>query len=417
MATPARPHRRLVWKYVAVVVAAGRRGHRLGRDQRVLLLLRGQQAGRDRGRGGQGVVRRRSRSDQFIQELLRRPRGRGPADRRRPDRNGSRAVIHEPVPAAAGDQRADVPRCDGHGVRARLLQRGRQDRQPDLRGDRSDSEEFRRARAEQRYFGSVAFEPARWPAAHDRRGGRGARRARASSSRTSTWDPSSTRSAGRRSAPRATPTRSMSAARSSPTPRTSASSSPTPTSAALPQVRCRTGRARRRPVAWSPTDAIPQGTRGAERVRERRPARLAGVRRGAAERGVRTHPGGDLAHRGAPGRVPPGGDRDERAARPQSRQADRGDPGRGGEDRLRVARSADRGLQPRRARRPRRRVQPDGCPAPGVLCRARAAGPGADPRAGQRRWPSWTRRPASSRPPVATSRSSWPTCRTSCGRR
>ena len=95
----------------------------------------------------------------------------------------------------------------------------------------------------------------------------------------------------------------------------------------------------------------------------RRPARLAGVRRGAAERGVRPHPGGDLADGGAPGRVPPRGDRDERAARPESRQAHRGDPGRRGEDRLGVARSAHRSLQPRRARRPRRRVQPDGCPA------------------------------------------------------
>jgi len=39
-------------------------------------------------------------------------------------------------------------------------------------GDRSDSEAFRRARAEQRYFGSVAFSLREWEAAHEHRGGR-----------------------------------------------------------------------------------------------------------------------------------------------------------------------------------------------------------------------------------------------------
>ena len=96
---------------------AGRGGHHLGRDQRVLLLLRGQQAGRDRGRGGQGVVRRDL--DRPVRPEARgRPRRRGPADLWRPRRNGAGAVVQEPVPATTGDQRADVPRCDRQGVRA-----------------------------------------------------------------------------------------------------------------------------------------------------------------------------------------------------------------------------------------------------------------------------------------------------------
>ena len=55
-----------------------------------------------------------------------------------------------------------------------------------------------------------------------------------------------------------------------------------------------------------------------------------------------------------------------------------------GQDRLRLARPADRGLEQRRARRPGRRVQPDGCPSPGVLRRPREGGPGADPGARHR---------------------------------
>ena len=108
---------------------AGRGGHRLRRDQRVLVLLRGQQAGRHRGRGGQGVVRRHL-DPPVHPGAGRRPRRRGQSDPGRPGRDGSPAVVHEPVPAPAGDQRADVPRCDRRGVRARLLQRDRQDRQP-----------------------------------------------------------------------------------------------------------------------------------------------------------------------------------------------------------------------------------------------------------------------------------------------
>ena len=179
----------------------------------------------------------------------------------------------------------------------------------------------------------------------------------------------------------------------------------------------RPGRRRSGHRAWSPTDAIRRGREVLSAFERVDPPGWRVFVEEPLERGVRTHPGGDLADGGAPGRVPPGGDRDERAARPEPRQADRGDPGRGGEDRLRVARPADRRLQPRRARRPRRRVQPDGRPAGGVLRGARAAGRGANPRAGRPRWRSWTRRPASSRPPVATSRNSWPTCRTSCGPR
>ena len=151
--------------------------------------------------------------------------------------------------------------------------------------------------------------------------------------------------------------------------------------AALPQVRAALAAVgRRHGVVDRRTRS--QGTEVLSAFETRRPARLAGVRRGAAERGVRTASRRRSGGRRPPGRVPPRGDRDERAARAEPRPADRGDPGRGGEDRLRIARPADRGLQPRRARRPRRRVQPDGRPAGGVLRRARAAGRGADPRAG-----------------------------------
>ena len=98
-------------------------------------------------------------------------------------------------------------------------------------------------------------------------------------------------------------------------------------------------------------------------------------------------------------------------------EADRVDPGRRGEDRLGCTRSADRDLQPRRARRPRRGIQPDGRTAAGVVCRARAAGRGADSGADRAHWPGWTSRPASWRRRATTSRSSSPTCRTSCGLR
>ena len=103
-----------------------------------------------------------------------------------------------------------------------------------------------------------------------------------------------------------------------------------------------------------------------------------------AQRGVRTNPVGNLAHGTAPRRVPAGGNRDERAAGAQSRQTDPVDPGRRREDRLRCARSADQGLEPRRTGRSRRGVQPDGWTAGGVLCRARASGPGQDSGADER---------------------------------
>ena len=66
---------------------AGRGGHRLGRDQRVLVLLRGQQAGRDRGRGGQGVVRRHL-DPPVHPAARRRPRRRGDIDPGRCRRTG-----------------------------------------------------------------------------------------------------------------------------------------------------------------------------------------------------------------------------------------------------------------------------------------------------------------------------------------
>ena len=415
MATPARPHRRLVWKYVAVVgtlvaaaiVSVGISEFWFSYEDSKRAVT---EAEADKASSAAISIR------QFIEEL-----------------GGDLEGVAQPIPGdTAGTDRqrsfrnlflrqraiSALTYLDATGAECVHTYSNEVDKIDSLtcEGDRSDSEEFRRARAEQRYFGAVAFEQHDGRPHMDHRGGRGAAGRAASSSRTSTWGPSSTRSVGRRSAPRATPTPSMPAAGSSPTPRTSASSSPTPTS----------GRCRRCTPHWPATRAAqgvvtdgrdPAGDGGAERVRERRPARLAGVRRGAAERGVRAHPGGDLADGGAPRRVPPGGDRDERAARPEPRQAHRGDPGRGGEDRLRVARSADRGLQPRRARRPGRRVQPDGRPAarrpmPGSSSRSRS-GPASWPA----RWRSWTRRPASSRPPAATSRNSWPTCRTSCGPR
>ena len=126
---------------------------------------------------------------------------------------------------------------------------------------------------------------------------------------------------------------------------------------------------------------------------------------------------GDLAHRAPARRVPAARGRDRRPARPQARPADRVDPGRGGEDRLGRARPADRDHEQRRARRARRGVQPHGRAAPGVLRGPRAEGRGADAGARDGARASSTRRAASSRPRAGTSRSSWRTCRTSCGRR
>ena len=110
-------------------------------------------------------------------------------------------------------------------------------------------------------------------------------------------------------------------------------------------------------------------------------AGLARLRRGAAQRGVRAAEVGDLAHRATARRVPAARDRDERPARAQARAADRVDPGRGGEDRLRRARPADRGRSQRRAGRARRGVQPHGRAAAGVLrgrsSRRSRSGPGS----------------------------------------
>ncbi len=113
----------------------------------------------------------------------------------------------------------------------------------------------------------------------------------------------------------------------------------------LPQVRAAlTGAATARAdVVTSGRD--PDGGRGSQRLPTGRSARLVGLRRGAAQRGVRADPVGDLANSAAPRRLPPPGDRDERAAGPQPRQADRVDPGRRSEGRLRCPRSADRDLE------------------------------------------------------------------------
>ena len=117
---------------------------------------------------------------------------------------------------------------------------------------------------------------------------------------------------------------------------------------------------------------------GPERVPDDRLARLARLRRGAAERGLRAARVGDLAHRDPARRLPPARERDRRPARAPARSADRVDPGRSREDRLRRPRPADRHHEPRRARRARGGVQPHGRAARGVLREPRAEGRRAD---------------------------------------
>ena len=83
----------------------------------------------------------------------------------------------------------------------------------------------------------------------------------------------------------------------------------------------------------------------AQRVPDDQTARLARVRRAAAQRGFRPAQVRDLAHRFPAGRLPAAGHCDERPARSQAGAADRVDPGCGGEDRFRFAQPADRGSE------------------------------------------------------------------------
>ena len=105
---------------------------------------------------------------------------------------------------------------------------------------------------------------------------------------------------------------------------------------------------------------------------------MAGVRGGAAERGVRAPVLGDQAHGPAPDPLPRSCHRHELRARPADGPADRGYAGCRREDRLRFADRADRRFEPRRAGGTRRGVQSHGGAAPGVLFEPRAEGRGAD---------------------------------------
>ena len=157
MATPARPHRRLVWKYVAVVgtlvaaaiVSVGISEFWFSYEDSKRAVT---EAEADKASSAAISIR------QFIEELGGDLDGVAQPIPGDTGRNGSPAVVQEPVPAPAGDQRADVPGCDRRGVRAAYSNEVDKIDSLTCEGDRSDSEEFRRARAEQRYFGSVTFD-------------------------------------------------------------------------------------------------------------------------------------------------------------------------------------------------------------------------------------------------------------------
>jgi len=124
VATPARPHQRLVWKYVAVVgilvaaaiISVGISESYFSYEDSKRAVT---EAEADKASSAAISIR------QFIQELESDLDAVAHADLGRLRRNGARADIQEPVPAAAGDQRADIPRCDRHGMRAYVLQRDR----------------------------------------------------------------------------------------------------------------------------------------------------------------------------------------------------------------------------------------------------------------------------------------------------
>ena len=104
-------------------------------------------------------------------------------------------------------------------------------------------------------------------------------------------------------------------------------------------------------------------------------------------------------------------------ARPPSRPPGQADADGGCPHRRGRLRRADRAPPPRRAGWPRRRAERDGGEPAGIGSEPGAKGRGthAGVAAGARQ--SFRRRAASSRSRASTRASSWPTCRTSCGRR
>ncbi len=157
--------------------------------------------------------------------------------------------------------------------------------------------------------------------------------------------------------------------------------------------------------------------RGAEHLGHGRAARLEGVRRAARERGVRAGPRKDLADGAAARGLPHGRGRPERVARPPSRPPDQADadgssPHRGG--RLRRAGGAP---PARRAGWTGGRVEPDGREPAGF-----GRGLGAKGRGTHAEVAAGARRALAEGQPTrgresSTRATSWPTCRTSCGRR
>ncbi len=157
VATPARPHQRLVWRYVAVVgtlvaaaiVSVGISEFWFSYEDSKRAVT---DAEADKASSAAISIR------QFIQELgddLEGVANPMPGDPAGADRA---AVLQEPLPASAGDQRADVSRCDRHG-RACTRTPTRSTRSTSLTcgSTAPTSDAFRRARAEQRYFGPVTF--------------------------------------------------------------------------------------------------------------------------------------------------------------------------------------------------------------------------------------------------------------------
>ena len=305
MDAPVRPHRRLKWKYTGVVVALVAAASPLARPDGALLLVPGQQAGADPRRVEHQAFTATS-IEQLMQNLVLQlessaqpTSASGAAGQQERSQDFHRLLAREEL-------LSELRYLDAAGreqVRINPLEVSRLGRAVDF----SESQIFRRARAEKRYLGRVYFQNGWRPhmtiaVAERVSGGRHRRR-----HQPELRCPRSSR--GRESAPRGMRTRSTHRGCSSPT------STPTFSSVARASPRCRRWRRRfaagGRTPTWRPSGAM-QGGRRSWHVPDDRPARLARLRRGTAERGIRAARVGDLAHRDPARRVPAARERDRR---------------------------------------------------------------------------------------------------------
>ena len=300
MEAPARPHRRLIWKYTAVVAALVAAALRHGRAHGALLLVPGQQARPDAASSGTRLLRRRLDRSAAIQESSTRSR-RSPSRPSGPGRAGlaerkqdfHRLLEREPSSSVESATSTRTGKSASRlAARARPLDSGI---------DFSRSAAFLRAQARgQRTSGRSSF-VTRLPAPHDDLRRRVASRTRRRRRRDRPEVRHATSSSERASARPVTHMPSTRAGELIAHPDINLVSRQTSFAVAPAGASC-SGGAGDAPAGSATIGRDQDGTKVLSAFQTIDLARLARVRRGAAERGVRAPQLGDPAHRAAAGR-------------------------------------------------------------------------------------------------------------------